>query len=117
MEEKDCKVCKKLVKEKYKNYKTWKVLAIVFIFLSVVLAVLYFASGDMFVKETVENNIEIENGNGVNENSIITGSGSTISGTVETQSNIGIFILIGVVILTGGIVGGCYIVSHKKDKE
>lgn len=117
MDEKECKVCTKIIKEKYKHYKTWKILAIVFICVSILFAILFFASGKMFVEKTVENNIRIENDDGDNENNIITGDGSTISGTVTTESNIGIIIFGCVIILTGGIVGGCYIVSKNKSDK
>lgn len=117
MNEEECKVCKKLTKEKYKHYRTWKILAIVFICISVLFAVLFFASGKMFVEETVENNIVIENADGSNENNVITGNGSTISGTVKKESNIGVIVLISVIILTGGIIYGCYIVSKNKSDK
>lgn len=117
MDNKECEVCTKMVKEKYKHYKSWKITAIVFICLSVLFAVLFFASGKMFVQETVENNIVIENADGSNENNVITGNQSTISGTVKTKSNIGIIIVVCVVILVGGIIGGCYIVSQKKSDK
>lgn len=117
MNEKECEVCSKMVKEKYKHYKTWRNLAIVFMCLTVLFAILYFASGKMMVEETVENNILVENADGNNENNVITGNGSTISGTVKTQSNIGAIIFVCVIILTGGIICGCYIVSQKKSDK
>lgn len=117
MNEKECEVCSKMVKEKYKHYKTWRNLAIVFMCLTVLFAILYFASGKMMVEETVENNILVENADGNNENNVITGNGSTISGTVKTQSNIGVIIFVCVIILTGGIICGCYIVSQKKSDK
>lgn len=115
MEEADCKVCKKFVKEKYKNYKIWRLIAIIFIILSVVLAILYFANGTVFTEKSIENNIKIENFDGQNENNVVAGDNSTISGTVKTKSNIGIIIIISVLILSGGILGGCYIVSSRKN--
>ena len=114
MDSKECEVCTKMVKEKYKHYKTWKILAIVFMCVSVLFAILYFASGNMLVQETVENNIRIENADGSNENNIVTADGSTISGTITTESNIGVIIFVCVLILVGGILGGCYIISQKK---
>lgn len=117
MDNKECEVCTKMVKEKYKHYKTWKVLAIVFMCLTVLFAILYFASGNMMVEETVENNIIVENAGSENDNNIITGNGSTISGTVTTESNIGMIIFVCVIILTGGIVCGCYIISKKKSDK
>ena len=120
MDKKECEVCTKMVKEKYKHYKTWRNLAIVFMCLTVLFAILYFASGEMMVEETIENDIVIENQGGNNQNNVVTGNGSTISGTVttETESNIGGIIVLCVLILTGGILGGCYIISSKKsDKQ
>lgn len=119
MDNKECEVCTKMVKEKYKHYKTWKVLAIVFICLTVLFAVLFFANGNLMVEETIENNIVIENADGDNENNVITGNNSTMSGTVitESESNIGVVIFVCVLVLTGGILGGCYIVSQKKSNK
>ena len=114
MDNKECEICMKFVQEKYKHYKTWRTLAIVFICLTVLFAILFFANGNLMVEETVENNIRIENADGSNENTIITGDGSTISGTVTTESNIGVVIFVCALVLTGGIIGGCYIVSQKK---
>ena len=117
MNEKECEVCSKMVKEKCKHYKTRRNLAIVFMCLTVLFAILYFASGKMMVEETVENNILVENADGNNENNVITWNGSTIRGTVETKSNIGAIIFVCVLILTGGIICGCYIVSQKKSDK
>lgn len=119
MDNKECEVCAKMVKEKYKHYKTWRNLAIVFMCLTVLFAILFFANGNLMVEETIENNITIENADGSNENNVITGNGATISGTVvtESESNIGIIIFICVLILTGGIVCGCYIISQKKSDK
>lgn len=115
--DKDCEVCTKFVKEKYKHYKTWRNLAIVFMCLTFLLAILLVANGDLFVKETIENNIVIDNASGENENNIVTGNGSTISGTIERESNIGVIIIVCVAILTGGIIYGSYIVSQKKSDK
>lgn len=117
MDKRECEVCTKMVKEKYKHYKIWRTLAIVFLCLTFLFAVLYFASEDLFVEETVENNIRIENTSGENENNIVTGNGSTISGTVKSESNIGVIIIISVIILSGGIVSGCYIISQTKSNK
>lgn len=117
MDSKDCEICTKMVKEKYKHYKTWRNLAIVFMCLTVLFAILYFSSGKMMVEETVENNITIDNAEGENENNVITGDESTISGKVTSESNIGLIIFGCVALLTGGIVGGCYIISQKKSDK
>lgn len=115
MDNKECEVCTKMVKEKYKHYKTWKILAIVFICSTVLFAILFFANGNLMVEETVENNIIIENADGSNENNVITGISGTV--TTESESNIGVIIFVCVIILTGGILGGCYIVSQKKSNK
>lgn len=117
MNEKECEVCAKMVKEKYKYYKMWRNLAIIFICLTFLLAILLVANGDLFVKETIENNIIIDNASSENENNIVTGNGSTISGTIERESNIGVIIIVCVAILTGGIIYGSYIVSQKKSDK
>ncbi|MBR5202883.1 MAG: hypothetical protein IKW45_06430 [Clostridia bacterium] len=114
MNENECKVCTKMIKEKYKSFKTWKTLAIVFMCLTVLFAILYFSSGNLLVEEITENNIRIENTDGENQNNIVTGNGSTISGTIKTESNIGTIIFVCVIILVGGFVYGCYVVSQKK---
>lgn len=117
MDKKECEVCTKMVKEKYKHYKVWRTLAIVFMCLTFLFAILFFANGNLFVKETVENNIVVENASNENENNIVTGSNSTISGTMQKESNIGIIIVVCAIILSGGIVYGCYIVSKKKSDK
>lgn len=117
MDNKECEVCTKMVKEKYKHYKTWRNLAIVFMCLTVLFAILFFANGNLMVEETIENNIVVENADGSNENNVVTGNGSTINGSVTTESNIGVIIFVCVLILTGGIVYGCYIVSQKKSDK
>lgn len=117
MDKQECEICTKMVKEKYKHYKLWQNLAIIFMCFTFLLTILLVANGDLFVKETVENNIRIENTSGENENNIVTGNGSTISGTVERESNIGVIIIVCVAILTGGIIYGSYIVSQKKSDK
>jgi len=63
MNERECEVCTKMVKEKYKTFKTWKTLAIVFMCLTALFAILYFASGDLMTSTVVEydNEVTIEN--------------------------------------------------------
>lgn len=63
MNNKELAVYKQAVKEKYKYHKMWKILAIVFMCLTILFGTLYFASGEVF-KQTIENDVEI-----VNENS------------------------------------------------
>ena len=70
MTEKEFEIYEKEIKNKYKHYKTWKILAIVFMILTVALCVLYFGSGDIF-KETVNNTeVEIINDGGSNNNNV-----------------------------------------------
>lgn len=117
MDEKECKVCKKYTKAKYKYYKTWKCLAIIFICLTALFAILYFSSGDVFVEETTETNIRIEDKGENSKTHIITGDNSTISGTTESKDNCGIVIIVCVAILTGGVISGCYLISKKKENH
>lgn len=71
MDKNELEVYKQAVKEKYKYYRLWKVLAIIFMCLSVLFGVLYFATGDVF-KETInDNDVTIENnGDGSNTNDV-----------------------------------------------
>lgn len=116
MNEKECKVCTKMVKEKYKHYKTWKTLAIVFICLTVLFAILYFANGDLMTSTVIEydNEVTIENEGGYNTNA---DNGNII--IEKKNDNTGGVILLSVIILVGGILGGCYIISqvHNQNKE
>ena len=110
MDNKECEVCTKMVKEKYKHYKTWRNLAIVFICLTVLFAILFFASGDLMTTRIVEydNEVTIENNGDSNTN---TDNGNI---TVEKQNDsTGGVILLCIIILTGGIIGGSYIVSQR----
>lgn len=71
MDKNELEVYKQAVKEKYKYYRLWKMLAIIFMCLSVLFGVLYFATGDVF-KETInDNDVTIENnGDGSNNNNV-----------------------------------------------
>lgn len=44
MDKKECEICEKMVKEKYKHYKMWQILAIIFMCLTVLFAVLFFVN-------------------------------------------------------------------------
>lgn len=70
MDNKECEICSKMTKEKYKHYNLWKTLAIVFICLTALLAVLYFASGSLFTSRTIkyDNDVVIENDGDNNTN-------------------------------------------------
>lgn len=61
MDKNELEIYKQVVSEKYKHYRLWKVLAIVFMVLTVALGILYFATGDVF-KQTI-NDVEIVNNN------------------------------------------------------
>lgn len=61
MDKNELEVYKQAVKEKYKYYRLWKVLAIIFMCLSVLFGILYFATGDVF--RTTTNDVEIVNNN------------------------------------------------------
>lgn len=109
MNEKECKICKKLMKEKYKSYNLWRALAIIFMCLSVLFAILYFASGDLMKSTTIEynNDVSIENGG---ENNTNTDNGNIV---VETHNdNTGSVTIVCTLLAVGGILGGCYIISQ-----
>ena len=114
MDNRECEVCTKMVKEKYKHYKTWRNLAIVFICLTVLFAILYFSSGDLFSSTTIEynNDVSIENGGDNNTN---TDNGNIV--IEKKNDSTGGVILLSVIILTGGIIGGCYIVSQVQNRD
>ena len=114
MNDNECKVCTKMMKEKYKHFKTWKTLAIVFICLTVLFAILYFANGDLFASTTIEynNEVEVKNEGGNNNN---TDNGNII--IEKKNDSTGGVIILAVVILTGGIIGGCYIVSQVSHRD
>ncbi len=71
-ERKECEICRKAVQEKYKRYKVWKTLAILFICLTILFGALYLGTGDVF-KETINrNDVEIvNNGYGNNNNNVV----------------------------------------------
>ena len=112
MDSKECEVCTKMVKEKYKHYKTWRNLAIVFMCLTVLFAILYFASGDLMTSTTVEydNEVVIENGGDNNTNA----DNGNIVIEKQNDSTGGVIILVGI-LLVGGIICGCYIISQRNN--
>lgn len=114
MDNKECEICSKMTKEKYKHYNLWKTLAIVFICLTALLAVLYFASGSLFTSRTIkyDNDVVIENDGDNNTNK---NNGNII---IEKQNDsTGAAIIISVLILSGGILGGCYIISSRNNNH
>lgn len=72
MEQKELEIYNEAIKRKYKYHRLWKILAIVFMCLTILFATLYFGSGEVF-KETT-NDVEI-----VNENSGNNYNGVTIN--------------------------------------
>lgn len=103
-----------MVKEKYKHYKTWKVLAIVFICLTVLFAILYFASGDLMSSTTIEynNKVSIENDGDNNTNH----DNGNIVLEKKNDSTGGVILLCSLIIV-GGILGGCYIISQVSHRD
>lgn len=114
MDTKECEVCTKMVKEKYKHYKLWRNLAIVFMCLSVLFAILYFANGDLMSSTTIryDNDVSIENNGDNNTN---TDNGNVV---IEKQNDsTGGVILLCAIIICGGILGGCYIISQVRNNH
>ena len=114
MNEKECEVCTKMVKEKYKHFKTWKVLAIIFMCLTVLFAILYFASGDLMSSTTIEynNDVSIENDGDNNNNQ---DNGNIV---IEKQNDsTGSVILLCTILGVGGVLGGCYIISQVRNNN
>ncbi|MBO7526830.1 MAG: hypothetical protein J6T74_02920 [Clostridia bacterium] len=70
MDKRELQVINKAVKEKYKYYKVWKILAIVFMGLTILFGTLYFASGDVFRQTTNNNDVEIVNNGDSNNNGV-----------------------------------------------
>lgn len=120
MEKNDCDVCKKM--QRFKNKQQSTPLLIAFIVVAIIASVfitLYMTSGSIVLKQ--EDNVKIElendldNGSTANNN-IITGSNSTINGTIESKSDTGLYIMLSVIfaslIITGGIV---YASKNRRD--
>ncbi len=72
MEKKELDIYNKMVREKYKFYTMWRVMAIVFMCFTVLFAFLYFASGSVVTTEenttTNNNDIQVVNDGGGNKN-------------------------------------------------
>lgn len=119
MASKDCKVCEKLMAEKHKHDIVWRVLAVIFMITTVVLAVLYFSSGALVTEtEITIDKSKIGNDNGDNVQIIIgCNENSSITGSAVTNDNSAALIvgaiIIGSVIIGGGIIIGSHI--RKKD--
>ena len=107
MDKKECSVCKKMTQEKHKFDFVWKLLAIIFICLSILFACLYFCNSKVIAdKEITQENI-VE-GNDIDKNQQ--------TNVIEFKDNsIMIGLIVGFVVLTGGILGGCYICKKKNN--
>ena len=71
MDKNELQLYNQVIHEKYKHYRLWQVLAIVFMCLTILFSVLYFASGNI-IEETINNNdVEVEN-NGESNNTNVT---------------------------------------------
>lgn len=69
MDKKELEVFNKVISEKYKYHKLWKILTFVFMALAILFGTLYFGSGEVF-RETI-NDVKIINENsGNNHNNI-----------------------------------------------
>lgn len=115
MDNKECNVCKKMIKEKYKNYKLWKTLAIIFICLTVLFATLYFIDSDIGKTTIVEydNEVIIENEGDYNTN---TDNGNIVISEKYDNTGLYLFIIICIVLIGGGIIG-FKVVSKKNNKD
>lgn len=60
MEQNELEIYQKMVRQKYKHFNLWRILAITFMILTVVFAILYFASGSIVTTET-NNDVDIVN--------------------------------------------------------
>lgn len=72
MNNKECKICREATKQKYRFYTLWKVLAIVFMCLTILFGTLYFASGDIFKK--TNNEVDVINEGDSNTNNVVINS-------------------------------------------
>lgn len=71
MNKNECEICKTVIREKYKHFKLWRVLTIIFMVLTVLFATLYFASGEVFTETINNNDVEIINEGNNNDNDVI----------------------------------------------
>lgn len=114
----DCEVCKKLMADKHKYDTAWRIVAIIFIITTAVLAILYFGSGVLVIEtEITIDKSKIGNGNGDNVQVIIGGETSQITGNATTKDCSALLIagaiIIGSVIIGGGVIIGCH--TRKKN--
>ena len=120
MEQKECEVCKRFIKEKYKSLKIWKALAISFAIITAVLLILYLSSGSVVIDNTFEyqNEVEIENDGGNNEN---TNNGNIVVDNDDNTHNVSaveialVTALVVVLLIGGGLIA--YKVYRKKSAD
>lgn len=73
MDNRELQIYKKAVKEKYKYHKLWKILAVLFMCLTILFATLYFTSGDLFTETINDKHAEVEiNNNGDSNDNDVT---------------------------------------------
>ena len=114
---KDCEVCQKVIRNKHKHDITWKIACLFFALLSIIFMVLYFGSGSMVKKTTIQiDNTQIENGGDNGSISIGSDNGS-VTGTVETKDDGSLMIFLGIIagsiIIAGGVVVCQYLYTRK----
>lgn len=59
-DKKECEICKNAIRQKYKHFLVWQILAIIFMCLTILFATLYFSSGEVFTQTNNENETDIE---------------------------------------------------------
>lgn len=108
---KDCEICEKLIKDKHKSAKLWRLFCIVFIATTVIFAILYFSDGafktktKITVEDTNIGNVVEGSGDISGDNNIVVGNGQ-VNGKVETKDHtpiIAISVIVGAVILVLGV--------------
>lgn len=76
MDKKECEVCMRMIKQKHKHDKFYRIGFWIVLVLLAVVSTLYFTSGDLFKSEVtnkeIVNEVAVENnGNGNNSNNIV----------------------------------------------
>jgi len=72
MEKNELDIYNKMVRDKYKFYNVWRIMAIVFMCFTMLFAVLYFASGTVIETKTNNNDVEIVNEDGGGNKNFVT---------------------------------------------
>ena len=121
--DKDCAVCERLMKEKHKNDKFWKVACIVCLLIAIVFIVLYFSDASIGKETTITiQGTEIGNNNGDNTSINIGSDGATtVTGTMQTEdkSSVLIFagILVAAIVVCGGIIYACNVIRENNNNN